>query len=220
MKTVRRVFFVVLISAAGFVGWHVWLQYNQVKVLNAVIGRLSADSRIAEALVTDVSTDANGVAKTTIKFLEYDTAGRAMGPRYFTFTGNVIQFQSLVIRFEDKFVKYGDAMRGKSAYVFLKAFSLKGKETEEFEINKVNEVPSGYETGQAAGNEFEKKLWREFWNYAMGEGSSEAGIKNAQIEAPGTRFVPGVFYTIKIEHDGGIRIDSKKIPDIFKGEKL
>ncbi len=32
-------------------------------------------------------------------------------------------------------------------------------------------------------------------------------IKNAQIEAPGTMFVPGNLYTIKIEHDGGLRIE-------------
>jgi hypothetical protein len=36
------------------------------------------------------------------------------------------------------------------------------------------------------------------------------GIKNAQIEAPGTKFVPGLIYTIKIEHDGGLRIDADR----------
>ena len=41
MKILRRVFLVVVIAAAGFVGWHVWLQYNQVKVLNAVIEGLA-----------------------------------------------------------------------------------------------------------------------------------------------------------------------------------
>ena len=45
-------------------------------------------------------------------------------------------------------------------------------------------------------------------------------IKNTQIEAPGTMFIPGMLYTIKIEHDGGMRIDATKIPDILKGEKI
>ena len=45
------------------------------------------------------------------------------------------------------------------------------------------------------------------------------GIKNAQIEAPGTRFVPGMLYTVKIEHDGGMRIDAQTLPLILKGEK-
>ena len=46
------------------------------------------------------------------------------------------------------------------------------------------------------------------------------GIKNAQIEAPGAKFLPGILYTIKIEHDGGLRIDSTPISPILKGEKL
>ena len=46
------------------------------------------------------------------------------------------------------------------------------------------------------------------------------GIKNAQIEAPGTKFMPGILYTLKIEHDGGIRIDTLEIPAILKGEKI
>jgi hypothetical protein len=43
-------------------------------------------------------------------------------------------------------------------------------------------------------------------------------VKNAQIEAPGSIFVPGTIYTIKIEYDGGLRIDAKPIPEILKGE--
>jgi hypothetical protein len=46
------------------------------------------------------------------------------------------------------------------------------------------------------------------------------GIKNAQIEAPGTVFIPGMLYTIKIEHDGGMRIDAAKLPEVLRGEKI
>jgi len=61
----------------------------------------------------------------------------------------------------------------------------------------------------------------EFWEYALdSEKSITKGIKNAQIEAPGTKFVPGILYTLKIEHDGGIRIDTAEIPSILKGEKI
>ena len=46
------------------------------------------------------------------------------------------------------------------------------------------------------------------------------GIKNAQIEAPGTKFIKGILYTLKIEHDGGLRIDAQPLPKILQGEKL
>ena len=68
---------------------------------------------------------------------------------------------------------------------------------------------------------FEKELWGSFWSYALDpEQRQRAGIKNAQIEAPGSMFVPGTIYTLHIEHDGGIRIDAQPIPEILKGETL
>ena len=50
--------------------------------------------------------------------------------------------------------------------------------------------------------------------------AKKMGIKNAQIEAPGTVFIPGTLYTIKIEHDGGLRIDAQPLPEILKGETI
>ena len=40
------------------------------------------------------------------------------------------------------------------------------------------------------------------------------------MTAPGTKFVPGKLYTIKIEHDGGLRIDVSPLPEILAGEKI
>jgi hypothetical protein len=191
------------------------------KLLKQVIERLIADSRIAEVVVTDVRSDPKtGKDYTTIKFLEYDTGLNPLPPKYFTFAGNIIQFQSMVIRFDDMYVKSGHPLKGKSAYIFLKAFVLNGKETESFDINKVYEVPSGYEIS-GVHKIFQKKLWRRFWDYALDpKEARRMGIKNAQIEAPGTRFVPGMLYTVKIEHDGGMRIDAQTLPLILKGEKV
>ena len=70
-------------------------------------------------------------------------------------------------------------------------------------------------------SEFEIKLWEEFWRYALDPKARERyGVKNAQIEAPGTMFLPGTIYTLVIEHDGGLRIDSQPVPEILKGENL
>lgn len=191
------------------------------RLLKKVIERLTADSRVAEVLVTDVKHDAKTKkAYTTIKFLEYDTKLNPLEPRYFTFSGNVIQFQSMVIRFDDFYVKKGHPLKGKSAYLFMKAFMLTDKGAETFEITRINEIPSGYEAADVKNN-FEKKLWTKFWEYALNpEKAGKVGIKNAQIEAPGTKFIPGKIYTIKIEHDGGLRIDVKLVTPILKNEKI
>ncbi len=195
--------------------------FNQTRVLEEMIMRLSATSRIAQVIVSDVQF--NPITKknlTTIKFLEYDSRRHPLPPKYFTFSGNLIQFQSLVVRFDQSFVKKADALRGKTAYLFWKVFVLDGANTQEYTISPIAEIPQGYKI-DGARNFFEQQIWNEFWAIALDpKKATERGIQNAQIEAPGTKFIPGLLYTIKIEHDGGMRIDTSEIPEILKGEKV
>jgi hypothetical protein len=142
--------------------------------------------------------------------------GRPLKPKFFTFEGNLIQFQTLVVRFDDKYVEEGHRLKGKSIYLFLKCFVLKGKDTQEQVITSVDEVPDGYRTADAPSS-FEKMIWKRFWQYALDpQKRARVGIKNAQVEAPGSVFVPGTIYTLVIEHDGGLRIDARPIPEILK----
>ena len=97
---------------------------------------------------------------------------------------------------------------------------LDGKDTLEYEIAKLNGIPQGYKI-EGLNHPFEQRLWERFWDYALNpKEAKKVGVKNAQIEAPGTMFIPGTIYTIKIEHDGGMRIDAKPLPGILKGEKI
>lgn len=220
MRIVKKLIFIIIIILAVILCVSFLKRIQENRILRQVISRLEADSRIAEVLVTEVQTQNSGRKLTTIKFMEYDVQGRPLRPKYFTFHGNLIQFQSLVIRFDDFYIERGDSLKGKSAYLFMKAFVLAGKDTQEFEITRINSIPDGYKIQGAVGN-FEDKLWKGFWRYALDpKEAKRLGIKNAQIEAPGTKFVPGTIYTIKIEHDGGMRIDAKPIPQILRGEKI
>ncbi len=205
----------------GWSGYRYFMQYQRENaVLKQIVSRLESDSRIAEVLVTDVKYNAiDKKTYTTIKFLEYDADGKPLVPQYFTFAGNLIQFQSLVVRFDDAYVRKGDVLKGKSAYLFWKVFRLDKENTEEFEITKNKEIPNRYKL--AKRNPFEDTFWKEFWTYALDiQQAQKAGIKNAQIEAPGTVFVPGILYTLKIEHDGGIRIDTTPLSPILRGESI
>ena len=117
-------------------------------------------------------------------------------------------------------MKVGDRLRGKSAILFLKAFILEGKKTQEFKITETYQIPQGYKV-PGEDSLFEAELWHQFWDYALDpEARKRTGVKNAQIEAPGSMFVPGTIYTLQLEHDGGLRIDTKPIPHILKGETL
>ena len=221
-KVIRHILAILLIIIAVFSATQFYLKYTREnRILKEVISRLEADSRAAEVLVTGVNyNEETGKTYTTIKFLEYDIKGKPLTPKYFTFSGNIIQFQSLVIRFDDIHIRKGDQLRDRSAYLFWKVFMLDGSNTQEHEIAKLYEIPEGYKL-ENVENTFEKRLWERFWKYALDpKESDKMGIKNAQIEAPGTMFVPGVLYTIKIEHDGGMRIDTLPLPSILKGEQI
>ncbi len=223
MSKVLKILFILLLVAISIIGYSFYEKFFlRVQVLEQIVERLQADSRIAEIVVTDTGFNATESKQyTTIKFLEYDVSGKALKPKYYTFSGNVLQFQSLVIRFEDSYVEEGDALRGRSICLFWKVFRLDGDSTEEYDITTANEVPKGYTIGDARYANLEGQFWERFWSYALDtENAKSKGIKNVQIEAPGTKFVPGLLYTIKIEHDGGLRIDSRKIPEVLKGETV
>jgi hypothetical protein len=215
-----RSFLIFIFCLAIAVSWLVW-RFNQEHIYQQMLDRLQAESRAAQVLVTAVNYDEkSGRNMTTIKFVEEDSVGQPLPPKYFTFSGNLIQFQSLVVRFEDKFVAAGDRFKGRSVYLFWKAFMLDGPRTQEFPITQVDEIPGGYKIpGKASG--FENRFWKDFWHYAFDEVKArQAGIKSVQIEAPGSVFIPGYLYTIHIEHDGGLRIDAQPLEPILRGEKI
>ena len=213
-KWVRNTLILVILFFLFILAYKFVFEYL---TLTKIIHNLKAESRIAEILVTESSLDEyTRKYKTTIKFLEYDVLGKPLKPKYFTFNGNLIQFQTLVIRFDDKYIEQGSRLKGKSIYLFLKAFVLDGKNTQEMVITPTQGIPEGYRVGKPA-NYFEKEVWQRFWKYALSpQERSRVGIKNAQIEAPGSVFVPGTIYTLIIEHRGGIRIDTRPIPEILK----
>ena len=215
-KALRRVVVLIVLFFLFIGGFKFFQEYMTFR---RIIQNLKAESRIAEVLVSSSSVDEyTRQYTTTIKFLEYDVKGKPLKPKFFTFKGNLIQFQTLVVRFDDKYIEEGHRMKGKSIYLFMKAFVLDGKNTQEFEITPREAVPDGYRVSDTP-NRFEKEVWRRFWTYALDPNERErVGIKNAQIEAPGSVFVPGTIYTLIIEHHGGIRIDTRPIPEILKDE--
>ncbi|MBF0490741.1 MAG: hypothetical protein HQL15_09050 [Candidatus Omnitrophica bacterium] len=218
MKYIKWIF---ILGGVALIGFFVIRHFYQEEILRRIITRLEANSRAAEVLVSGINYNEELKKNfTTIKFLEYDSRGEALTPKYFIFPGNIIQFQSLVVRFDDKFVAAGDRLRGKSVYLFWKVFCLDGANTKEFSISDVEEVPQGYKTAKKT-SAFEDQFWHQFWRYAFDKGAAAGvGVKNVQIEAPGTMFIPGYLYTIKIEHNGGLRIDTTPLPEILKGEKI
>ena len=101
LSTIKYGLIVIILGTAGLVSYNFYHKIvKENEVLKQVVERLEADSRVAEVLVTGVRYDEEkNKTFTTIKFVEYDRNNQPLKPKYFTFSGNIIQFQSLVIRF-------------------------------------------------------------------------------------------------------------------------
>ncbi|MFA6282363.1 MAG: hypothetical protein WCY05_07695, partial [Candidatus Omnitrophota bacterium] len=136
MKKIKYLLILLVVAVILVIFYEFGIKYFfENQVLKQVINRLSADTRVAEVIVTEVAYDKiNRRDLTTIKFVEYDTNDKPLAPRYFTFSGNTIQFQSLVVRFDDAYVKSGDRLRGKSIYLFWKVFLLDGENTRVYDL--------------------------------------------------------------------------------------
>lgn len=223
-RTLGRFFLFLLFAGGAYGGYQYYQGLREMDVLRAMIGKLTAEDRVAEVWVKEYQKDDSGrPVKITLKILEQDGDGKPLPPVLCTFSLNdIIHFEALVIRLNDEIVMHGE---GKSIYLFRRAYALQeqGNIYESCDINPPMEVPKGYALGSSHRDvsEVEQKYWRSFWSYALDPTlRAEAGVKNAQIEAPATRFVEDVIYRIVLEHNGGLRIEANPIPEILKGEKV
>lgn len=221
---IKRLMALSLLGLAVAAGWWYFQYQREAQVLREIIDRFTAERRVADVWVESISPkETGGRPKLRLKILEYDSENRPLEPTYCTFSlNNVIHFEALVVRLSDEIVKGGE---GRSIHLFRRAFALddRGNTYESCLLSQPMEVPGGYSlrSSDRTVSEIEARIWRTFWELALDEGRrSAAGVKNAQIEAPATRFQPDKIYRLKLEADGGLYIEAKPVPEILKGERI
>ena len=84
MKNIKRIATVAFICIISILVYNFALKVrHENAVLKKMISRLEADSRVAEVLVTGVNYDEKErKTLTTIKFLEYDSQGNPLEPKF------------------------------------------------------------------------------------------------------------------------------------------
>ena len=220
---IRRITMLLALGAIAAGGWWFYQGRQEVEVLKQIVSRLTAETKVAHVRVEDVQADEEGqVQKLRLKIVEFASGNQPLEPTYCDFSVNdVVHFEALVIRLNDELIMEG---KGKSIHLFRRAFALDddGNTYESCDINRPQEVPGGYslQSTDPKAQEIERLYWRKFWDYALDEKKRKsAGVKTAQIEAPGMRFVRDIDYVIYLEHDGGLRFKTKPTEAIHKGER-
>ena len=227
LRGVGRILSMCALIAVGGVGlfiyrdhfaaqWQIKAQERKIKEQEAVIDRLTSENRVAEVIVTD-QHDVNGVTQTTLLFVEYARDGRELLPKVLTVKGKVAHLNALVIKFDDKYVKESDKLRGKSIALFYRVFGDQEKPVDGPRIDEPNRVPDIYRGVDPQVSEFEQRLWGKFWQLVDDENlRKEEGVRVAQGEGPWGPFEVGRLYTVTLDTNGGLNIRSEMAKGVYR----
>ena len=176
-------------------------------VLKAMVARLGKASRVARVQVLKQQKDLqNGRIETRLLFHQLDENGKSVSQKELTVEGQVVYFDALVIQFDPEMVAMGDALRGKSIYLFRRAFGEHQNPSDGLALYDPGRVPKAYQAGPET-DPYEAYLWKWFWKLAEDPAfAREERVRVAQIEAVATRLHYGKIYELEIQHVGGLSI--------------
>jgi hypothetical protein len=194
---------------------------NQIRAQSETIGKLEEEKQKLEAYmkilehadrrarieVLRQAKDPQGNLQTTIRFTETDATGKPIDvSREMTLPGQEVYFDTLVIKFDDHFVEQGDPLKGQSLMLFRRVFSSTMRAEDGYTIDMAGQAPEVY-AGKQAPSEFEKDLWKRFWELANDEKlAKEHGVRAIHGDAPYMRMEPDRVYEIWLRSTGEVII--------------
>jgi hypothetical protein len=163
--------------------------------------------RRARVEVLRQGKDAQGALQTSIRFTETDPNGKPITvARELTLPGQEVYFDTLVIKFEDSYVEQGDPLKGRALLLFRRIFSSTMRAEDGFVIDKEGQAPEIY-AEKLAPNDFEKDLWKRFWQLANDEKlAKEKGVRAIHGDAPYMRLEPDRVYEVSLRSTGEVII--------------
>jgi hypothetical protein len=175
--------------------------------LEAFLRILKRIDRRARVEVLRQAKDSQGNLQTAIRFTEIDDSGRPINAsRDLTLPGQEVYFDTLVIKFDDHFIEQGDPLKGRALMLFRRIFSSTMRAEDGFVIDIEGQTPDVYAERQAP-SDFEKDLWKRFWELANNEKlSKERGVRAIHGDAPYMRLEPDRVYEVCLRSTGEVVI--------------
>ena len=122
----------------------------------------------------------------------------------------------MVVIFDGKYVQDRDPLRGRSIALFTRLFGDKQTPEQAHRIDDPAQIPAVYRGADPHVSEFEQELWRDFWRLADDEQYRKSmGVRVAQGDGVWRPFEPGKLYTITLQTDGGLIINSEPLKGIY-----
>lgn len=232
-KTLIMLLFVILSIGAGAAGIYLAdrLYYKPLREqkqlienLKSIVERLTRDVRVAEVAVIE---QRQSPLTTKFRFVEVDENGEKIGEsKIFTIPGDEIYFDSLVIKFEERYkpldeiaLKDADTARhllDKSIIIFRRLFSDKQKPEDGFPLDVSGQSPEPYR-GSSVPTQFEQNLWKEFWELANNPKlAKERGVRAAHGQAVYTKLQPNKYYVLERRLSGDMTIRPVDVPAVMR----
>ncbi len=183
--------------------------------LETALGLLKVDHRLAHIEVLDQAVEPGAApgepehVRTRVRFTELDPDGRPLGEgRELVIEGKRVYVETLVIKFDDRFVEQGDSLRGTSVCLFKRLFGEDQRPNEGVALDAEGVQPLVY-TGDEP-NPLHGLLWRRFWDYANDpELARSQGVRAIHGEAPFIEMRPGKTYRVELRASGGLTIQAE-----------
>lgn len=185
---------------------------SENKELKAAITRLTQENQIGYAKVVE-QTEQNGHTRTKLVFYQTDrddSSQRVLEGEY-TVDGDVVHFDSLVVKFDDQMVLDG---KQRSVYLWRRIYGDDTAPSQGQPIEQPGEEPARYRDLLPDPNLWDKLLlkkdyssrfWEAIWQLANDtEALKQYGIRAVYGNAVYTRLIPGKIYRFKINEAGQI----------------
>lgn len=191
----------------------------KIEKLDTALRLLKINRRVAWLTVVDQGTDKETKELfTLVRFVEVDEKGKAIDePRQFRIKGDIVYIDNWVVKFDDAYVEQADIDRSTSLVLFRRIFGESQKPNDGFVLDKVGARPNVY--GRGEPSEFEKAIWRDFWDIANDQAKARAmGIRAAHGEAPFIKLRKGKSYKIELRASDGLSITPDDGPPPVTGK--
>jgi hypothetical protein len=166
--------------------------------------RLSASRRVAQVDVVRQRVNKRGETVSTLLWQEIGRDGRLGRPVAVEAVGELVYFESLVIKFEPHLIGEGDPQRGASLAMFRRIFGDCQAPESVPELDRSARPPLD-ETGQ--DSPLHDELWNRFWEMVDDPRlAAQYGVRVAQCEAPAVPLRTGQVWELALDASGGLNL--------------
>lgn len=182
-------------------------QREEIARLDTSLQLVKVNHRVAVVdVLRQVEHPQTGLVSTELRFQEVDGQGQPLAePRVFHVEGDLVYFDYLVVKFADELVEQAAVGQGNSLCLFRRLFGEFQQPHEGYTLDNMGTRPAAY--GGGTMNEFEQRIWNNFWTIAnQPQVAAGMGIRAAHGEAVSMQLHQGARYQILLRASDGLTI--------------